>query len=97
MTYHRAHARNSDPSTSVEAADKASDGLTHKQQIVLDVMTAYGQPLTDEQLVDMLPRWSPSGVRSRRAELVERGLVVNSGATTLTRMGNKTIIWKVRA
>ena len=96
MTYHRAHARNSDPDTSVEAADKASTRLTQKQQQILDVLTAHG-PMTDEQLVFALPRWSPSGVRSRRAELVERGLVENSGATTLTRMGNRTIIWKVRA
>lgn len=93
MTYSRAHARNSDPSTSVEAADVASERLTEKQQQVLEVLQDHG-PMTDEQLVDLLPRMSPSGVRSRRSELIERRLARDTGATTLTRMGNKTIIWE---
>jgi hypothetical protein len=93
MTYHRAHARNSDPATSVEAADRVHD-ITGAQQRVLEVLKAHG-PLTDEQLVDLLPRMSPSGVRSRRSELVERRLVRDSGVTTTTKLNRRTIIWEI--
>lgn len=91
----RAHARADDPRTSLEAADSVTD-LTGKQQLVLNTLAAYG-PMTDEQLVDLLPKMSPSGVRSRRSELVERGLVVDSGAFGFTKMQRRTIIWKVRS
>jgi len=42
-----------------------------------------------------LGRWKPaseSGLRSRRAELVERGLVVRAGIGE-TRFGRQTILW----
>jgi hypothetical protein len=89
----RAHARNSDPITSFEAADSVTSGLRRTQQIVLDVLIAHG-PATDEQLCDLLPNWTPSGVRSRRKELVDRRLVVDSGACAFTKANRRTIIWK---
>lgn len=94
MTYHRAHARNSDPETSVEAADSVNPRIRESQQEVLERLRACG-PLTDDQLVERLPRMSPSGVRSRRSELVERGLVRDSGARAFTKSNRKTIIWEV--
>ena len=93
MTYHRAHARNSDPETSVEAADSVKD-MTGARAKVLNAFRAFG-PMTDEQLVDLGLGLSPSGTRSRRSELVERGLLRKSGAFALTKSNRRTIIWEV--
>lgn len=89
----RAHARNTDPITSVMAADSVKD-LTGAQQKVLDALKAHG-PMTDEQIFALDLGLTPSGARSRRSELVDRGLVVDSGEKGLTKARRSTIIWKV--
>jgi len=89
----RAHARNSDPITSLEAADSVRD-ITGAQQKVLEAFQRHG-PMTDEQLIALGLGLSPSGTRSRRAELVDRRLLRDSGVTTLTASKRKTIIWEL--
>lgn len=98
-----AHARRTDPATS-HAAARSLDAATLRQSqtAVLETIRRYG-PLSDVELVtryDQLARamrWplqSDSGIRSRRAELVGRGLVVPVGETKLA-SGRKAITWGV--
>jgi hypothetical protein len=88
-------ARSSDPATSHQAAASiSSERLRESQAHVLDTLRLDG-PLTDERLVDLIaPMQSPSGVRTRRAELVALGLVVDSGRRERTQSGRSSIVWR---
>lgn len=99
-----AATRRSDPWTSHEAAQSISwEALRRSEQCVLWVMRVYGKKgLTDPQLIELyetarvadgLVQQSESGIRSRRAELVKKGLVVEHGHTRLA-TGRRAIIWK---
>lgn len=105
MEQHDPHAvaRRGDPSTSWEAADSVT-GIRESQRIVLATLRRTG-PLTDEQLLDKVTdalrngyleayRISPSGCRTRRAELVALGLVRDTGRRDLTASGRHTIVWE---
>lgn len=82
-------ARRTDPATSHAAIP---DNLTVGQQAVLDVL-ARG-PNCDEVLADLLDGViAPSGVRTRRSELVTFGLVVDTGTTVTTRSGKQSVVW----
>lgn len=80
----KAHARRTDPVTSHEAAAQLAD-LTARQQAVLRLLTESSIPLPDVDLVRMyqdrqredrtLPLQGPSGIRTRRSELVIQGKV----------------------
>ena len=84
----RAHTRARDPKTSRDAAPKS---ITAGQVRVMRAMR-FG-PYTDVELASQLRGiMSASGVRSRRAELVRRGLIVNTGATRLHN-NRKHTIW----
>jgi hypothetical protein len=82
-----ARARRTDPKTSQRAAASVQR-VRDNQQAVLKILEIYG-PLTDEQLVGLygrasqnnehrFPKQSPSGLRTRRHELVELGKVRDS-------------------
>jgi hypothetical protein len=85
-------ARKTDPATSHEAAEsviKVSD-TQYK------IWSLLRKPLTDEQLVEAFrgKGWfgTDSGIRSRRKDLVDLGVVaVKSYATT--RSGRRCIVW----
>jgi hypothetical protein len=94
------HARTLDPSTSHQAAASVRNiGATH--QAILKVLSAFA--LTDLELVtyynnaarkdDTVPRASESGIRSRRAELVELGLVMDTGRREKLASGRAAIVW----
>jgi hypothetical protein len=89
-------ARASDPATSHEAAQSVRD-LTEKQWGVLLILRWDG-PATDEQIYAAFRRrgWliSPSGCRTRRKELVEAGLVEDSGRRGVTESGRSTVVWQ---
>jgi hypothetical protein len=55
-------------------------------------------PMTDEQIVNRFASMniaaSPSGIRSRRAELVRAGKVVEHGEST-TAAGNVCSVWRL--
>lgn len=96
----RAKARRTDPSTSHEAAASVT-GLRHSQIAIYDLLVKYG-PMTDEEIWTRLEGHPDenlfttiSGSRTRRKELVDAGMVEDSGRTKLTRAGRKTIVWKV--
>jgi len=99
----RAHARTSDPETSHAAAASVTD-LTGKQEAVLQTLALTG-PAGDEYLIavyqnraymGVVPEQSESGIRTRRAELVRKGFVMDSGDKTETSTGRKSIVWKVQ-
>lgn len=93
----KAKARGTDPQTSHRAAASVS-GLSESQQMVLEALRREG-PMHDEAIyaaVRSIPGnfISLSGCRTRRSELVDRGLVEDSGLRTLTQHSRETIIWK---
>lgn len=92
------HARTTDPRTSHEAAASVSN-VTETQQ---NIYTLLVFPMTDDELVDAYDRmagsngWklaSPSGIRSRRAELVDLGLVKDTGERRKSWSGRQAIVW----
>jgi hypothetical protein len=88
-------ARSTDPVTSHLAADSV-DNVTATQAYILRCLK---RPRNDGQLVDAYrayktaPRASESGIRSRRAELVDRGLVADTGFRVLLNSGRYSIVW----
>jgi hypothetical protein len=94
-------ARHTDPDSSHEAAASVQ-GVSATQARIMDVLERYGDG-TDEdiaawygnlaQLLDW-PPVSPSGLRSRRRELVFAGLVIDTGRRGTTASGRASIIWE---
>lgn len=92
-------ARSTDPSTSWEAA-RSVRGIRESQRAVLVLFRARGA-MNDEKLIalyrrhaDRLPAQSDSGIRTRRKELVESGLLVDSGRKARMRSGRMSIVWR---
>lgn len=81
-----ARARRLGPEASAEAARSISeDGLSAAKRIVLSTLRLARRPLADHELIAAVRRGFPtarltdSSIRSRRKELVRRGLVVEVG------------------
>jgi hypothetical protein len=68
------------------------------QERIVALYRRFGA-MTDEELCAMFdagPVWaSPSSIRSRRAELVAAGVVVNTGRRRRTSSGRQAIVWNV--
>ena len=92
----KAHARASDPHTSHDAARSLSPAkLRDSQKAVLGHFRKFG-PMTDTDLVNLYvgsPQ-SRSGLRTRRSELVDRGLVEDTGARKKLPTGRNAIVWR---
>jgi len=95
------NARLSDPTESHEAAGSISVG--HKaasQAIILHILRDAGCPLTDEEIGEeavWFGTWSPSRLRTARAELVEQGLVRKVGTTLPEGHRTHCALWDVTA
>lgn len=96
----RAHARHSDPDTSHDAAASVTH-LRRSQEAVRQVLATMPFGGTDEDiawrysLTPDTPLQSPSGLRTRRKELVKRGLVQNSGRRARLESGRQAIVWEL--
>jgi Fe2+ or Zn2+ uptake regulation protein len=92
----KAHARHRDPETSKEAAREVD--VTEGQWQVLNCLRALPRGVTDEELYRMMRqagiKISPSGVRSRRSELVELALVKFAGRFEKTESGRNARVWE---
>jgi hypothetical protein len=91
-----AHARRGDPRTSHDAA-RSLKYVTDAQSSIIDLFREFG-PMTDEQVWERLRGRiliSPSGARTRRHELVEAGLLVDSGERARTLANRHTIVWRL--
>jgi len=88
-------ARNTDPQTSHDAAESVKN-VTATQAAVLKILN---RPRTDPQLIEAyrklkkVPLASESGIRSRRAELVDKGLVEDTGKRATTSFGRQATVW----
>lgn len=94
-------ARHTDPETSHAAAESVRN-ITATHERILEILERFGEG-TDEDIAayyqDLAelfdwPPVSPSGLRSRRAELVFWGRVVDTGRRGKTRSGRASIIWE---
>ena len=63
---------------------------------VFTLLKANPAGLTDEQIIDGTGL-SPSTARPRRIDLVNSGVVIDSGMTRPTRSGRAAVVWKVKA
>lgn len=85
-------ARKTDPQTSHDAADSVVE-VTDTQYKIWSLLR---KPMSDEALVLAFRArgWfgSDSGIRSRRKDLVDLGVVVAKSYAT-TRAGRRTIVW----
>lgn len=74
-------SRTTDPVTSREAAASVVDDITVIQKAVLEFAKAHPYGFTDRDLVAYFDgRYGPSTVRTRRAELVAKLMIVQRGA-----------------
>lgn len=95
-------ARHTDPETSHLAAESVKN-LTAARQWILRTIQLLG-PCTDERIAvhhrntELAAGWvamSPSGLRTRRSELVALGLVRNTGKRESMATGRLAILWEV--
>lgn len=93
-----AFARTTDPETSHAAAlSLGGDNIRQSQREILDALTELG-PMTDRTILALFtvggrPLRSPSGLRTRRSELVDKGLVVDSGRRNTAPSGRQEVVW----
>lgn len=97
-------ARTTDPTTSRQAAASVT-GITRLQANVLALFHHHG-PMTDGDLLDLhqqmvdagdYPPATPSGVRTRRNELVASGRLVDTGERSTTAAARACIVWGLPA
>ena len=95
-----AHARNTDPETSHEAAASVK-GLGAARDAVLWMFKRHGN-LCDTELIyyyksyvgsRRVPVQSDSGIRSRRAELVKSGHLIATHQYATLKTGRRSVIW----
>ena len=87
-------ARNHGPLfASVEAAKRAAPRASGDRLRILRVLAAAG-PMTDEGLQTLL-QMNPSTERPRRGELVDDGLVRDSGCMGRTHSGCRAVLWEI--
>jgi len=94
VDYHPARARNTDPQTSHDAAASVA-GQTETQRHLLELLAA--EPATDMDLMERWqPEWgpaTPSGLRTRRSELTEAELVIDTGERRPSPSGRLCVVW----
>lgn len=88
----RAYARSADPSTSHEAAAKVTPKLNKIQREVLELFR-INRDMTDLELQCSMQSHG-STHRTRRAELVKKGLIRDSGRRVKFD-GSNRIIWEI--
>lgn len=92
----RVRVRAFDPGTSIEAAIAVTRESARRQYEA--IYQALATPASDETLVYRITRdggrWSPSGIRSRRAELEAQGWVVKTGDRERTGSGRWANVYK---
>jgi len=80
--------------TSLEAY-YSIERLGEKQRRVLAYIKAFPGS-TDRELAQMMNCADPNGVRPRRKELVDLGLVVECGARVCRVSGRRALTWRAR-
>lgn len=78
----KAHARRSDPATSHQAAEAVSPGLNALQERVEAWAMRQPSGFLDIDACEAMPDLGGSTVRTRRAELAQRNIILDSGRRT---------------
>jgi hypothetical protein len=89
-----------DPATSRAAAESVSlESVTRLQRAILNTLTLARRPCTDEEICERLSWMSAaeSGIRSRRAELLRKGLIEVADEAGTTKHGRPCRRYRVRA
>ena len=96
VNHRPARARNTDPQTSHDAAASVT-GQTETQRHLLELLA--NEPATDMDLIERWPaEWgpaTPSGLRTRRSELTEAELVIDTGERRPSPSGRLCVVWGV--
>ena len=92
-----ARARLTDPVTSHEAADGTADRVKESQSAVYSLLATLGDLADFELITHLEGQWSPSRVRTARHELVELGVVADSGQFRKTPSNFRAKVWQVAA
>lgn len=96
---HTRHRR-TDPDTSKEAAGRAAR-ITETRLRILELLDSDDgyEMMTDDEIAASARAegWftSPSGLRTRRSELVESGLVADSGERSTLPTGRRAVLWRI--
>lgn len=99
-----ARARTTDPDTSHEAAQSVNGTIARNQGYVLQTFRENVFPMTDHALFEsyaalerpgIVGRQSESGIRTRRKELVDRGVLEDSGVRVRLPSGRHAIRWQL--
>jgi hypothetical protein len=86
-------ARYKDPETSHAAAESVN--VTEGHRVVWRTFVARGEGMTDSELVTRTAGMlSPSGTRTRRAELTRMGYIRDSGRKKPLPSGRQSIVWE---
>ena len=91
-------ARTEDPDTSKAAAQsQKAVRMSAVRTAIHQLLWRHREGLTDNDIARLYdgPPVSPSGLRTRRAELVDGGLVRDSGQRAVLGSGRKAILWEV--
>jgi len=88
-------ARTNDPTTSHQAAASLrAVHITKTRMAILDLLRGHPDGLTDQDIARALPALaSPSGLRTRRHELGEMGLVIDSRRRRRSLSNRMMIVW----
>jgi hypothetical protein len=94
----RKRARKADPETSYEAAASVRN-VTETQNAIFEIIKKHG-PISDESILFRLDTEtalvvSPSGARSRRAELVAQKRVEFADDYGMTSSNRRTRLWRI--
>lgn len=93
--------RSTDPDTSHEAAESIAAERGGSRSAILGVLALIG-PTTDTGLIEAyaslaelgeVPYQSPSGIRTRRKELVRQRRVADTGERVQLISGRRSIVW----
>lgn len=99
MDFTTPRARLTDPATSHAAANSVDRSqMSHAKRVIVTLLMLEG-PMTDEELLllwndRIADRISQSGLRTRRSELVDAGLVRDSGERRPLESGRMAIVWE---
>lgn len=75
-----------------EAIEPAAETLRRR---VLDFLRGVADLGATDEDMQLIMKMNPSTQRPRRIELVEMGLVLDSGRTRPTRSGRKAVVWVI--
>lgn len=79
--------------TSAEAAHAIEPRTETLRKAVLDLLRKWGDAGGTDEEVHEYHGGNPGTYRARRVELVEMGLVRDSGRTRPTRSGRQAVVW----